>query len=275
MGLAQQVAFSALLAFFPAVVLLIGLLGLFGTGAFDEVEHLRRQRRAERRHRRRSSWPRRTQPTTSRARRSPSSSARRRALGRERRDGRGDQGREPRLRPHRDAAVLEAAPDRDRARPRDRPRPGRDVPADRLRRPARRRDRPTRPASATRSSCSGTSLAGRSCFAAVLFFFALVYYLAPNMRAAQLAWLTPGSLVGAAVWLALSGLFALYTSFAGSYSRTYGSLAGGDHPAALAQLLRVGDPLRGRAERRARPPGRHPRGRRARGRGSSARQARR
>jgi membrane protein len=38
MGLAQQVAFSALLAFLPSVVLLIGLLGLFGPSAFDEVE---------------------------------------------------------------------------------------------------------------------------------------------------------------------------------------------------------------------------------------------
>jgi uncharacterized BrkB/YihY/UPF0761 family membrane protein len=38
MGLAQQVAFSSLLAFLPTVILLIGLLGLFGTGAFDEVE---------------------------------------------------------------------------------------------------------------------------------------------------------------------------------------------------------------------------------------------
>jgi membrane protein len=38
---------------------------------------------------------------------------------------------------------------------------------------------------------------------------------------------TPGSLVGGVTWLALSGLFALYTSFSSSYSRTYGSLAGG------------------------------------------------
>jgi len=29
------------------------------------------------------------------------------------------------------------------------------------------------------------------------------------------------------MWLALSGLFALYTSFSSSYSKTYGSLAGG------------------------------------------------
>ena len=29
------------------------------------------------------------------------------------------------------------------------------------------------------------------------------------------------------MWLALSGLFALYTSFSDSYSRTYGALASG------------------------------------------------
>jgi membrane protein len=29
------------------------------------------------------------------------------------------------------------------------------------------------------------------------------------------------------MWLALSGLFALYTSFSNSYSKTYGALAGG------------------------------------------------
>ncbi len=29
------------------------------------------------------------------------------------------------------------------------------------------------------------------------------------------------------MWLALSGLFALYTSFSSSYTKTYGTLAGG------------------------------------------------
>jgi membrane protein len=38
---------------------------------------------------------------------------------------------------------------------------------------------------------------------------------------------TPGSFVGALLWLALSGLFTLYVTFAGSYSKTYGSLAAG------------------------------------------------
>jgi membrane protein len=64
-------------------------------------------------------------------------------------------------------------------------------------------------------------------FAAVLLFFALVYYLAPNTEQRDWRWITPGSLVGGLLWLALSGLFALYTAFAGSYDKTYGSLAGG------------------------------------------------
>jgi membrane protein len=61
----------------------------------------------------------------------------------------------------------------------------------------------------------------------LLFFFALVYYAAPNVEQRNWKWVTPGSVVGALAWLALSGLFAIYTSFAGSYDKTYGSLAGG------------------------------------------------
>jgi membrane protein len=64
-------------------------------------------------------------------------------------------------------------------------------------------------------------------FAVVLLLFALIYYLAPNQDQRDWTWITPGSLVGGLLWLALSGLFALYTSFSGSYSKTYGSLAGG------------------------------------------------
>ena len=64
-------------------------------------------------------------------------------------------------------------------------------------------------------------------FIAILLFFALVYYLAPNFDVRNWTWLTPGSLVGSIMWLALSGLFALYTSFSDSYSKTYGALAGG------------------------------------------------
>jgi membrane protein len=64
-------------------------------------------------------------------------------------------------------------------------------------------------------------------FVAILIFFALVYYLAPDVGVRNWTWLTPGSLVGSLMWLALSGLFALYTSFSDSYSKTYGALASG------------------------------------------------
>ena len=63
-------------------------------------------------------------------------------------------------------------------------------------------------------------------FAAVLLFFAIVYYLAPDVGHRNWKWVTPGSLVGAVLWLALSALFAVYTSFSGSYDKTYGALAG-------------------------------------------------
>jgi membrane protein len=64
-------------------------------------------------------------------------------------------------------------------------------------------------------------------FLAILLFFSLVYYLAPNVDVRSWTWLSPGSLVGGLSWLALSGLFALYTSFSDSYSKTYGALASG------------------------------------------------
>jgi membrane protein len=64
-------------------------------------------------------------------------------------------------------------------------------------------------------------------FAAILLFFAFVYYLAPNRDPRSWKWITPGSLVGGALWLLLSGLFALYVTFAGHYTKTYGSIASG------------------------------------------------
>jgi membrane protein len=63
-------------------------------------------------------------------------------------------------------------------------------------------------------------------YVAILLFFALVYYLAPNEDQRGWRWVTPGSIVGSILWLVLSGLFALYTSFSSSYDRTYGSVAG-------------------------------------------------
>jgi membrane protein len=62
--------------------------------------------------------------------------------------------------------------------------------------------------------------------AAVLLLITFVYTFAPDTKLVW-RWITPGSILAAFLWLALSGLFALYVSFAGSYSTTYGSLATG------------------------------------------------
>jgi membrane protein len=64
-------------------------------------------------------------------------------------------------------------------------------------------------------------------FGAVLLLFALIYYLAPNTDERRWRWVTAGAVTGGVMWLALSGLFALYTSFSNSYTKTYGTLAGG------------------------------------------------
>ena len=64
-------------------------------------------------------------------------------------------------------------------------------------------------------------------FAVVLLLFAFIYYLGPNHEQRRWRWISLGSIVGSLMWLVLSGLFALYTSFSSSYTRTYGSLASG------------------------------------------------
>jgi membrane protein len=64
-------------------------------------------------------------------------------------------------------------------------------------------------------------------FCAILLFFALVYYLGPNKEQRNWKWVTPGSLLGSLLWLVLSALFALYVTFAGNYTKTYGTLATG------------------------------------------------
>ena len=64
-------------------------------------------------------------------------------------------------------------------------------------------------------------------FVTVLLFFALVYYSGPDREQRAWRWVSPGAIAGAVGWLVLSGLFALYVRFAGSYDETYGSLAAG------------------------------------------------
>src|SRR5215210_4771008 len=58
----------------------------------------------------------------------------------------------------------------------------------------------------------------------VLFALALIYYHAPDLRHQKWYWITPGSLVGVALWLLVSFGFRLYLSYFDRYSVTYGSL---------------------------------------------------
>ena len=64
-------------------------------------------------------------------------------------------------------------------------------------------------------------------FGAILLFCGLVYYLGPNKEQRSWKWVSPGSVVGGLLWLLLSGLFAVYVTYAGHYTRTYGALASG------------------------------------------------
>jgi membrane protein len=55
---------------------------------------------------------------------------------------------------------------------------------------------------------------------------AIVYRFAPDRTDARWQWITPGSLIAAALWLAGSLLFALYVRNWASYGDTYGALGG-------------------------------------------------
>ncbi|MEV0678524.1 YihY/virulence factor BrkB family protein [Actinosynnema sp. NPDC050436] len=54
----------------------------------------------------------------------------------------------------------------------------------------------------------------------------LLYWASPNVRQPRWLWITPGGLLAVVVWVAASFGFAFYVSHAGSYNKTYGSLAG-------------------------------------------------
>lgn len=62
---------------------------------------------------------------------------------------------------------------------------------------------------------------------AVIALFAIFYYLGPKRESPKWVWVTPGGLVGAVLWLVVSGAFGFYvTSDYASYGKTYGSIAG-------------------------------------------------
>ncbi|MEU9209677.1 YihY/virulence factor BrkB family protein [Streptomyces sp. NPDC048415] len=60
----------------------------------------------------------------------------------------------------------------------------------------------------------------------VVLMIALLYWAAPNVRGRGFRWVSPGSVVATLIWLAASAGFAVYAANFGSYNKTYGTLAG-------------------------------------------------
>lgn len=60
----------------------------------------------------------------------------------------------------------------------------------------------------------------------VMGMFAVLYFVAPNVRQPRLRWVTPGSILAVLLWIAASAGFGFYVANFGSYDKTYGSLGG-------------------------------------------------
>jgi membrane protein len=58
----------------------------------------------------------------------------------------------------------------------------------------------------------------------VLLTFNVIYYFAPDLHDQDWKWVTPGAIIGVALWLLVSFAFRLYLNYFDSYSATYGSL---------------------------------------------------
>jgi membrane protein len=62
--------------------------------------------------------------------------------------------------------------------------------------------------------------------AAVMILFSIFYWLGPNRDRPSWRWVSAGGIVGAVIWIAGSVLFALYVTNFNSYGKTYGPLGG-------------------------------------------------
>ncbi|KJY45822.1 YihY/virulence factor BrkB family protein [Streptomyces sp. A1547] len=60
----------------------------------------------------------------------------------------------------------------------------------------------------------------------VTIMIAVLYWAAPNAKGRGFRWVTPGSFLALVIWMAASAGFALYVANFGSYNKTYGTLAG-------------------------------------------------
>ncbi|MFF5932059.1 YihY/virulence factor BrkB family protein [Streptomyces sp. NPDC012508] len=60
----------------------------------------------------------------------------------------------------------------------------------------------------------------------VTIMIAILYWASPNARVRGFKWITPGSFLALLIWMIASAGFALYVANFGSYNKTYGTLAG-------------------------------------------------
>ena len=60
----------------------------------------------------------------------------------------------------------------------------------------------------------------------VSFMFALLYWAAPNVKQPGFRFVSPGGILAVVGWLIASGAFAFYVGNFGSYNKTYGALGG-------------------------------------------------
>jgi membrane protein len=62
-------------------------------------------------------------------------------------------------------------------------------------------------------------------FVLVCIMIGLLYWASPNARRG-LRWIGPGAVIAVVIWLVASGLFGLYVASFGHYNKVYGSIAG-------------------------------------------------
>ncbi|QNS08232.1 YihY/virulence factor BrkB family protein [Streptomyces xanthii] len=60
----------------------------------------------------------------------------------------------------------------------------------------------------------------------VTMMIAILYWATPNAKVKGFRWITPGSFLAIVVWLIASAGFAFYVANFGSYNKTYGTMAG-------------------------------------------------
>ncbi|QTE01565.1 YihY/virulence factor BrkB family protein [Streptomyces cyanogenus] len=60
----------------------------------------------------------------------------------------------------------------------------------------------------------------------VVLMIAILYWASPNAKVKGFRWITPGSFLALVIWMIASAGFAFYVANFGSYNKTYGTMAG-------------------------------------------------